>query len=735
MSHPAPPYSGCTVATPMFLAHARVLAESFFRHNADAGFTLLHLGETGRRPEERAAALGLDPRVEVLEPADLVDPEELARMGLMYSAQGLAGAMKGRLLRHVAGSTGRPAILIDADICVYRSLAPLAEHAERAGAVLTPHIQRPLIEAERPTLLAGVFNSGFIAIGEQGLGLLDWWNERTARHCVLSPNEGLLWEQAWLGLAPAFFPLEVLRDPGMNAMTRDLIDHDVEGEGEELSLRGSPLSCFHFSGPYDPHQPEFLLAASTSGPEVVMRPEGADPAAQLAWLKLENRPGALRMSQDYAGRLLAAGYEEAAGSPLLFAELPGGTSIHPAMRHAYRTALLSAEASGASGPPNPFAGATTAAFISWLAAAPDAEAGRQGLSRFLLAVRESYPGVARVFPDVPGADAEAFRAWAGGRLGRERVNRAPEELLPPDGGLATRAALERARGEADKLRRSRAMLLASAPRRLAGRIRRSADEPTRPDQPRPAAEGGDPVEAGSEGPALAAQILGAFTARYPRARFLEIGANDGQRLDPLTPFIAANEWRGVMVEPVPYVFERLRRHFEDRPEIEVENVAIAESEGTRTFYHLAEEAQEPEGGEGRAIWWYDAIGSFDREHLYKHAAVVPDFEARLREIEVRCTTVAELCRSHDLGNPDLILIDTEGYDARIVASIDLDEIRPRLLIYEHHHLGEEERASCEARLRAHGYELIAEGLDTWCLDARVDDELRAAWHRLIAAGG
>ena len=58
MSAPAIPYRGCTVATPVFVAHARVLAGSFLEHNADCPFTVLHLGESGVAADERAAALG-----------------------------------------------------------------------------------------------------------------------------------------------------------------------------------------------------------------------------------------------------------------------------------------------------------------------------------------------------------------------------------------------------------------------------------------------------------------------------------------------------------------------------------------------------------------------------------------------------------------------------------------------------------------------------------------------------
>lgn len=240
----------------------------------------------------------------------------------------------------------------------------------------------------------------------------------------------------------------------------------------------------------------------------------------------------------------------------------------------------------------------------------------------------------------------------------------------------------------------------------------------------------EPAIAGAAGQAgVSVRLLNAFARAYPQARFLEIGANDGARFDPLAPFIADSEWTGVMIEPVPYVFDRLERNLAANERVAAANVAIAESSGSRPFYYLAEEVDD---SHGTAIGWYDTIGSFDREHLLKHRAVIPNIEQRIETIDVPCVTVAEICNTHGIDNPELVLIDAEGYDAEIVASIDFEHVRPRLVIYEHHHLSAEAREACELRLRGFGYGLAEEGLDTWCLDLRIDDDLARSWSEIVA---
>ena len=41
--------------------------------------------------------------------------------------------------------------------------------------------------------------------------------------------------------------------------------------------------------------------------------------------------------------------------------------------------------------------------------------------------------------------------------------------------------------------------------------------------------------------------------------FIEIGAHDGIYVDPIHRFIVKHKWKGILVEPIPYLFELLKR--------------------------------------------------------------------------------------------------------------------------------------------------------------------------------
>ncbi len=47
--------------------------------------------------------------------------------------------------------------------------------------------------------------------------------------------------------------------------------------------------------------------------------------------------------------------------------------------------------------------------------------------------------------------------------------------------------------------------------------------------------------------------MATFGRAYPDAQFIQVGANDGALHDPLRRELIRRNWRGIMIEPVPYV--------------------------------------------------------------------------------------------------------------------------------------------------------------------------------------
>jgi FkbM family methyltransferase len=228
------------------------------------------------------------------------------------------------------------------------------------------------------------------------------------------------------------------------------------------------------------------------------------------------------------------------------------------------------------------------------------------------------------------------------------------------------------------------------------------------------------------------RVMRAFARLYPRATFLQLGSNDGAKHDPLRAALLRSHWTGVMVEPVPYVFERLRANYGNDPRVRLENVAVAAQSGSLPFHYLAQ------SGSGDALPdWYDELGSFRKDVVLKHLAHLPDLEQRLISTEIPCVTVADLCQRNGLAAIDLLHMDLEGYDYELIKSIDFARVRPLLLVYEHKHLDPADQLRCREDLRRAGYAGFAEVADTWCIDTRERDarhrRFLRSWRRIAGA--
>jgi len=187
-----------------------------------------------------------------------------------------------------------------------------------------------------------------------------------------------------------------------------------------------------------------------------------------------------------------------------------------------------------------------------------------------------------------------------------------------------------------------------------------------------------------------------------RLKFVQIGANDGMRFDGLYGFVTRHPCSGVVVEPLPDVFERLRANYADYPLIVPINKAIHETADVLPLFRVAPAALVRYSG------WAAGIASFDRSHLLRHG-IAPD---DIVEQPVACMPLMQLLQDTATLDADLLQIDAEGYDSTILSMTDFARFRPHLIKYEHKAMAAAERAAHIARLARHGYRSVVEGADT-----------------------
>jgi FkbM family methyltransferase len=205
------------------------------------------------------------------------------------------------------------------------------------------------------------------------------------------------------------------------------------------------------------------------------------------------------------------------------------------------------------------------------------------------------------------------------------------------------------------------------------------------------------------------RILHALQRDCPDPFFVQVGACEGAIGDPLGYFMRVAGWRGILVEPVPYLAERIRANCGDLPGVVLENAAIAPEEGERVFHYL-------ERGEGDLrSEIYKTLGSFRRENLERHARFIANFEERVISRPVRCLPLDTLLRKHGVERLDLLFCDAEGYDHEVLKTLDLKCTPPRLVVWEHQHLEVGDAAACRRRFEEAGYRVCILAKDSAAL--------------------
>jgi FkbM family methyltransferase len=151
------------------------------------------------------------------------------------------------------------------------------------------------------------------------------------------------------------------------------------------------------------------------------------------------------------------------------------------------------------------------------------------------------------------------------------------------------------------------------------------------------------------------QILNRYNEKKNgNVHFLQIGAMDGVKHDDLYPFVMSHDWTGVLVEPLPDMFEKLIDNYALKDGLRFENSAITVKSGPIQLHRIPIEKVRdktvPEWAEGCSTLILDGY--------------IDDLLPHMVSETVRGITIDTLYEKY--GNSfDFVQIDTEGYDYNI----------------------------------------------------------------------
>ena len=203
-------------------------------------------------------------------------------------------------------------------------------------------------------------------------------------------------------------------------------------------------------------------------------------------------------------------------------------------------------------------------------------------------------------------------------------------------------------------------------------------------------------------------ILFPFFKKNPQLFFIQIGSYDGILGDPLYGYVNRyQKSKGILIEPIKENFKKLKNNYRNRKNLFFEQVAISDSEGVQTFYSLDNNVI----ANSYRNEWGKRLGSLSATSILNRNWKTTDIENHIVKRNINCITFEILLKKYNIKKVDLIHIDTEGFDYKIIKTIPFNKIFPKVIIYEHKHLDESE-PHCIKYLKKLGYNLIIGKHDT-----------------------
>ncbi len=154
--------------------------------------------------------------------------------------------------------------------------------------------------------------------------------------------------------------------------------------------------------------------------------------------------------------------------------------------------------------------------------------------------------------------------------------------------------------------------------------------------------------------------------------YIQIGANDGKKWDPIFRMVNSLKLNGIALEPVKDIFDALKRNYRNNPQVKLINKAIHAKDAEAIIYRVNPVLEDVPN-------WTEGTGSF----FIKHHELSGFSKSQIIEEKVTCIHFNDLLKQEGVSKLDLLQIDTEGYDFEIIYSIDFSIVKPSILSFEH----------------------------------------------------
>lgn len=143
--------------------------------------------------------------------------------------------------------------------------------------------------------------------------------------------------------------------------------------------------------------------------------------------------------------------------------------------------------------------------------------------------------------------------------------------------------------------------------------------------------------------------------------YVDIGAHDGISINNTLFFERYHNWRGVNVEPIKDVYDKL---VQNRPNDINLNVAICNYDGTSEFLCNS----------GYTEMLSGLKETYDPRHLHRLNKENVEMESKTKIITVNTKKLETICDEYNIKNINYLSIDVEGAEFEVIKSINFTKV-------------------------------------------------------------
>lgn len=158
---------------------------------------------------------------------------------------------------------------------------------------------------------------------------------------------------------------------------------------------------------------------------------------------------------------------------------------------------------------------------------------------------------------------------------------------------------------------------------------------------------------------------------YKNGFFVDVGAHDGITINNTLYFEKNNNWKGINIEPIDKVFNKL---IENRPNNININCAVCNNDGQTEFYF----------NEGYTEMLSGIINTFDYRHLDRLQNENTIKGSTTEIINIKTKKLETIFNEHNIKHINYLSIDVEGGEFEVIKSINFNNVFIDIIAFESH---------------------------------------------------